>query len=176
MIKTVLCLFCLGMFFPAVSQAGGVVWVVDLDRALSLTSQGKAVLAGVMEKADARETELRGLAKEIEILRKDLTVGGMLFSPEARQEKKRELKDKMRSLRRRQRKSLLELNQIKEDALAQLKARMLSLLAEMASAHKVSYVFKAKDLLYHSSGVDVTDRLVHAFNRFEQGENAPKLN
>jgi outer membrane protein len=175
-IKAVLCLFFLSLIFASAAKAGQEIWVVDLDRAMSFTSEGKAVLAGIMEKADASETELRALAKEVDILRKDLNVGGMLFSPEARQEKKRQLKKKMRTLKRRQRKSLLEINQAKEEALARLKGQMLKLLSKMASANQIALVFPAEDLLYFSSAVDITDQLVFAFNRLESKDALSELN
>ena len=87
-----ICLMWLGSAMAAdVAKIG----VVDIQRIMSTSEQGKASKAQIKEQSDKMTTALKEKGAEIEELKKQLERESMVMSKEKREEKEREFRIKL---------------------------------------------------------------------------------
>lgn len=146
--------------FPA-QAAPERVGVVDMQRAVSESKEGKAARAEVLKKKEQYNAELKALLEQIESLKSDLKKNGSGLSAELRREKEQQLQQKRRDFQKRQRDAQEELKLLETDLVNVIVKRLGLLLGKIGDEEGYAVILdQAAGVRYLSKVVDVTPLLV----------------
>jgi len=155
-----LALFAVAGVVPA-QAAPERVGVVDMQRAVSESREGKAARAEVLRKKEQYSAELKTLLEQIEGLKSDLKKNGSTLSAEQRGEKEQQLQQKGRDFQKRQRDAQEELKLLETDRVNAIVKRLGQLLGKIGDEGGYAVILdQAVGVRYLSKAVDVTPLLV----------------
>jgi len=153
-------LFAVAGVVPA-QAAPERVGVVDMQRAVSESREGKAARAEVLRKKEQYSAELKTLLEQIEGLKSDLKKNGATLSAELRGEKEQQLQQKGRDFQKRQRDAQEELKLLETDRVNLIVKRLGLLLGKIGDEGGYAVILdQAAGVRYLSKAVDVTPLLV----------------
>jgi outer membrane protein len=150
---------------PALAQTQGQVAVVDMERAVNESAQGKKAQIELRRKAERLESELKALTDEVQNLRKDLENAAMVLKPEAKLAKERDFERKARQLNDRTRDAQQEIQEARRDAFAPILRDMQKVIGEIGVKGGYAVILEARTALYHPKSADVTPQVIAAFDK-----------
>lgn len=155
-----LALFAVAGVLPA-QAAPERVGVVDMQRAVSESKEGRAARAEVLKRTEQYNAELKALLEQIEGLKSDLKKNGSTLSAEQRGEKEQQLQQKGRDFQKRQRDAQEELKQLESDRVNTIVKRLGVLLGKIGDEEGYAVILdQAVGVRYLSKAVDMTPLLV----------------
>lgn len=107
-----------------------------------------------------RDQDLQKMAKDVQTMQESLERNGVTMSDSDRRAKERELSDATRDFQRRQREFREDLNQRRNEELAQVLDRANKAVKEIAEAEKFDIIFQ--DAVYASPRIDITEKVIKA--------------
>jgi len=156
---------CLVLLAASPAFAGAIA-VVDFQRAVTETDQGKAAQKKIDTMYETRRAEIQRMQQDLEKQVQDFQARAMILSDEARAEQERQLMLKQQQFQERSMQYEVELQQTYSTLLADLDQKMRSLSATIAKEKGYDLVIDSA-VVVHMGGsvVDMTPILVERYNK-----------
>lgn len=169
------CLALAGLATAAGAQQAAPlkVAVIDVQRLLTDSAEGKSAMDKLKALGESKKQEIEGLQSEITDMRNRLTEGRLSLSEERQEEIEKQLQAKLVDLRRVQEDANRELEQEQDKALGAIEAKVIPLIAKIASEQGYTMVFNKfqSGLLYATDSIDITDSVLQRFDAESSGGN-----
>lgn len=158
---------------PAVMAADAMkVGYVDLQKALNLSSAGKAAKEKMKAKFKDYDANVQKKQDELKKLKEDLEKQAMLLSAEARAAKERDYQQKVKDYQRLTKDIQEELQQADADYTRKILEEIFKVVQQIGKQEGYTLVFEKTEssILYASDGIDMTDRVIQAFDKLSAGK------
>jgi len=148
---------------PAFGQAK--IGVVDFQRAVSETNEGKAATARIETMYQNRISEMERMEAELKKEYEDYQSRAMILSPDAQQDAQRAIMEKEQRYGQTQAQYQQELQQAQGQALMELSEKIKAMAGTMGKEKGYDLIVEAGVVLYTGNGVtDLTTDLVNRYN------------
>ncbi len=164
------CMVILFASSTGLGEDGIKIGLIDLQRCLNESKEGKKVVGLLKNKKDALQRQLDEKQKELLELRKELERQAMMLSMDAQEDKRRAIELKTRELEY----LYKDLNEEMIRAQEQEKKRILeelgTIVEKMGSEGKFIMIMekKAGGVLYCTDAVDITGKVIKAYDRMKE--------
>lgn len=165
-----LALYLIPLVFAAGAAAQSKVGLVDIQRAVLSTEEGKTALETLNKKYEPREAGLREMGTELQNLQKKLDADGAKMADDARAAALKEIDQKALAFRQAAERVQSDYNDEKNEILARVVKKMAPVLDKFAKDNGFSMILDAQfwpagPILWASgSAADVTGGVVAAYN------------
>ena len=140
------------------------IGVVDIQRIMSASEQGKASKAQIKEQSDKMTAALKGKGAEIEELKKQLERESMVMSKDKRDEKEREFRIKLNDLKSLEKRYRGELQAIEKKLAGEMREAVFELVAEIGKKEGYLLIINNFDVMYSPGSIDITDQVIKQLN------------
>ncbi len=157
------------------------IGVIDMQKALNETEEGKEILAEMKEKLTRENKELQRKQEELKKMQDELTRQAFLLSENVRTQKEEEFRRLGRDLERFREDKRTEFVRLQQLATEKIHRGLMKILSEFAKAEKYDMLVEAGQqaeglpgaILYFDETMDITDKIIELYNR-KTGEKAEK--
>ncbi|HEV3011260.1 MAG TPA: OmpH family outer membrane protein [Burkholderiales bacterium] len=149
---------------PAVAQApagGGKFGFVHTERILRDSVPAVRAQKKIEAEFQKRDRELAGIADQLKRMQEDLDKNAMTMSETQRRAREREFGDLNREFQRKQREFREDLNQRRNEELAQVVEQANRIIRMIAEQEKFDIIFQEMPA-YVSPRIDITDKVIKA--------------
>ena len=178
-------LFLIAAFFAASVplQAQDLkVGVIDMNRALNDTEEGKKILVKMKAKLSKENEELRKKQAELKKMQDELSKQGFLLSDTARQQKEEEFRSKNREVERFREDKRAEFARMQQRATETIHNGLMKVIDEFAKSEKYDLLVEAGAeptgapgaIIYYNNALDVTDEVISRYNKAQSGKEGAK--
>jgi len=162
---------------PAPAATGGQrVGIIDIQAAIVSTNEGQRDFQALQKKFDPKRTELEGLQKEVEELKKQLSAQGDKLNDEARSGLARQIETKQKTLQRNYEDANNDLTAQQNEIANRIGQKMMEVVDKYARANNYGVILnvsgQANAVLWAGQNTDVTQAIVEAYNA-QSGVAAP---
>lgn len=158
-------LFVLGA--SGTAQAQAKIAIVNFQRAIEESAEGKAAIGNLKGQVDRKQKELESKKEELKKLDEELAkleASGVL-KPDALQKKKQELQAKFQQLQQAAMRAQQELGEQEAKVTGPLQERVLRAVATIAQRDKFTLVLRSEMVLYpQQSEYDITNEVLRKVN------------
>lgn len=163
MLRALIACFVLLAATPAFA---GPIAVVDFQRAVTETDQGKAAQKKIDDMYESRRGEIERMQSDLEKQIQDFQARAMILSDQARAEQEQQLMLKQQQFQKRSMQYEVELQQTYSTLLAELDQKMRALSVTIAKEKGYDLVIDSA-VVVHVGGavVDMTNELVARYNK-----------
>lgn len=145
------------------------VGIVDMQRALLETKDGKTAKTELSKKSEQYEAELKGMQAEIEKIRLELDKQATFLSEDARNEKEKVVQKKIKEFQSRYREAQDELKQRESELIKKMLQRLEKIVIRIGETEKFTMIMdKTSGVYYFDKKVDITDALIAKANEEEK--------
>ena len=158
---------------PSPAPAAGTrVVVVNSERVLAESNEGKAVVKEMEAKFAPKQKELQARALELERLQTEYQQKQASFSDAERQRRALEIQQKQKSAERFQEDLNAEVNAAREDSLGRLGKRVSDVVQKYGAEKQYTLILDAgaSGALYVGAGADITNEILAAYNQAHPGK------
>lgn len=165
-----LALYLIPLVFAASAAAQTKLGLVDIQRAVLSTDEGKTALEALNKKFEPRQAALREMAVEVQNLQKKFDGDGSKMAEDARTSALKELDQKALALRQAAERAQSDYNSEKNEILARVIKKMAPVLDKFAKDNGFNLILDAQfwpagPVLWASgTSADVTNGVVSAYN------------
>ena len=154
--------FALSLAFalPAAAQAEAKIGFVNTARILRDAAPAVKAQKRIEQEFAKRDQELAKTAEQLKRMQDDLERQGITMQESQRRAKEREFNDLNRDFQRRQREFREDLNQRRNEELAQVVEQANRVIRQIAEQEKYDIIFQ--DAVYANPRIDITDRVIKA--------------
>ncbi|MEO8992341.1 MAG: OmpH family outer membrane protein [Nitrosospira sp.] len=138
------------------------IGVVDTERILAESAPAVRALKKIEKEFLPRDQEIKKLAIQTKALQDLLETEGKTMTEADRRSKERELAALNRELQRAQRQMREDLSLRQNDEVATLQLTASKAIQIIAEAEKYDLILPLRDLVYRSSRVDITEKVIKA--------------
>jgi len=138
------------------------IGIVNTERILRDSAPAKAAEAKLKQEFVKRDEELQKLAVRLKDVTEKLERDAAILAESERTKRQREAADLDRELQRRQREFREDVNQRKNEELAQVVERSRKVIRQVAEQEKYDLV--VEDAIYFNARIDITDKVLRALN------------
>ena len=151
----------------AASNAEQIIGVIDVQRILSESEEGKKEIARIKRVQDLKREELKQKEVDVQRLRDKLNDLGFSISEDERTKLQRELEDKMIDGERFRKDADREISSQFEDVFADFEKRIYPIIEQVGAELGVHVIFNKQTpgLVWAQKSVDVTNKVIERFNR-----------
>jgi len=154
-----------GLLFCSVSSWAGTIAVVDFQRAVTETDEGKSAQSRIDNMYESRRGEIEKMQAGLEAEVKDFQSRAMILSDEAKAEQQQSLMAKQQQFQQTAMQYENELQQQYNGMLQDLDTKMRSLAITIAKEQGYELVLDAAVVVYQGDDVkDMTGELVSKYN------------
>lgn len=148
---------------PAWAQAQGTkLGFVNTERVLREAVPAQRAQKKIESEFKKRDQELAQIAGDLKRLQDELDKNAMTMSDAQRRSKEREFADMNREFQRRQREFREDLNQRRNEELAQVVEQANRVIRQIAEQEKFDLILQ--DVVYFSPRIDITDKVIKALD------------
>lgn len=144
------------------------VGVIQIDRAIAESEEGKAAMADLQKKGQARQEGLAKQQKEIQDLQAQIQRQGATLNQEAQATLGRNLQSKQIALQRANEDFQREFNQLQQDIISRLGAKILAEVQKYAAENNFYLILNSSSqnsqVLFNDNSVDITSDIIKRFN------------
>ena len=140
------------------------IGIVDVQRIMSASDQGKEAQAQIKEQSDKMTETLKGKGAEIEELKKQIERDSMVMSTEKREEKEREFRIKLNDLKSLEKRYRGDLQALETKLAGELRKEVLAMVAELGKKEGYLLIINNFNVMYAPSSIDITDQLIKQLN------------
>ena len=166
--KTALIAVFFLFLFSTVSFGADVakIGVFNFARILEISSAGKAAKVDLTEKGQKMTNDLKNKERELEELKKRLEQETLVMDREMREQKGREFRIKVNDLKELQRRYNNQIRKMQEIATRRMGKEVEELILEIGKTEGYLLILEKRNggVWYHPTPIDITDRLIKAFN------------
>lgn len=178
-------LFLLTAFFiasPTLRAQNLNVGVIDMNRALNETKEGKIVLDEMKAKLTKENEELRQKQEELKKMRDALSKQGFLLSETARQQKEEEFRRKNRDVERFREDKRAEFARMQQRATERIHHGLMKVINAFAKSEKYDLLVEAGKqpagvpgaVIYYDNALDITDEIISRYDEANSGKAEKK--
>lgn len=149
-----------GMVAMAPAQADTKMGVVNFERLLKESPQGKAVDDALRADVVARQRELQGLQAALKAKSDKLEKDGATMTADQRSKAEKEIRDGSRDLSQKQSDYQEELTNKQNEELSRLQSALVAEVQSYALSQKFDLVVASGGVVYASSALDLTDAVL----------------
>ncbi len=148
------------------------IGLVDLQKALNDSEEGKASKAKLKAEFDAKQKTLDALQNELKILKDALEKQKLVLSQEALKQKENEYRDKFIELQKKLAEARGELQQKEAQYTGEIINQMRQIVQQVGAQEKFTLVFeRGQDvILYAPTAIDLTPKVIAAYNSRPKGK------
>jgi outer membrane protein len=157
-----------GATVPA-STTAGKFGFVNTERILRDAAPAQRAQKKIEAEFQKRDQELARIADQLKRMQEDLEKNSVTMSETQRRSKEREFGDLNRDFQRKQREFREDLNQRRNEELAQVVEQANRVIRQIAEQEKFDIIFQ--DAVFASPRIDITDKVIKAL---EQGKPPAK--
>src|SRR5262249_10013227 len=158
----------LGMAGPAFSQSN--VGFVSLDRILRDAAPAQAAQKKLEQEFSKRAQELQKQAENLKKQQETLEKDAMTMSESDRLRRERDFGEASREFQRKQRDFNEELGQRRKQEFEQVIERANRAVRQIAEAEKLDIVFQNEQVVWASSRIDITQKVIDALSETRAGK------
>jgi len=145
---------------PARAQADGRIGFVNTERILRDAIPAQRAQKKIEAEFQKRDQEMAKMADQLKKMQDELEKNGVTMSETQRRNKERDFADLNREFQRKQREFREDLNQRRNEELAQVVEQANRVIRQVAEAEKYDIIFQ--DAVYASPRIDITDKVIRA--------------
>jgi outer membrane protein len=153
---------------PALAQSG--IGFVSLDRILKEAPAAQRAQKKLEQEFSTRGQELSRLAEQLKKMQENLEKNAVTMSESERQKREREFADLSRDFQRRQREFNEDLGHRRKEEFEGVLERANRAVREIAEAEKLDVVFQNEQVVWASTRVDITDKVIKALDDTRAGK------
>jgi outer membrane protein len=146
---------------PAWAQSGKLGFV-NTERILRDAAPARNAQKKIESEFKKRDQELAQIASELKKMQDELDRNSVTMSETQRRNKEREFGDLNRDFQRKQREFREDLNQRRNEELAQVVAEANRVIKQIAEQEKFDIIFQ--DAVFASPRIDITDKVIKALD------------
>lgn len=159
-LQSVVLLALLAVAGASAAQVEGKIGFVNLDRILRDAAPAQAAQKKIEQEFSKRDQELARMAENLKRMQDTLEKNGMTMSESERRTREREFGEMNREFQRKQREFREDLNQRRNEELAQVVEQANRVIRQIAEQEKYDIIFQ--DAVYANPRIDITDRVIKA--------------
>ncbi len=144
------------------AQEGARIGYVNTERILSDAAPAKAAQQKLEAEFSKRDKELQDMAARLKALGERIDRDATVMNDTERGRRQREFAELERDLQRKQREFREDLNQRRNEELAQVVEKANRVIRQLAEQEKYDFVFQ--DVVFASPRVDITEKVLRALN------------
>lgn len=149
---------------PALAETK--IAVVDIQKCVQLTAQGKNAYKDLKGEVDKIQDDLAAKEREIEDIRAKLEKGGSVLSESTRINLESELRRKSRSYRDLYEDSQARIRSLEMERTRPIFNRVVALVKEVGKAKGLDIVINSRaGLVYYSEAVEMTEEIIVAYDK-----------
>ena len=149
-----------GLAPAAAAQADSKIGFVNTQRILREAAPAVRAQKKIEAEFSKRDQEMARMAADLKKLQDELERQGVTMAESQRRAKEREFGDLNREFQRRQREFREDLNQRRNEELAQVVEQANRVIRQIAEQEKFDIIFQ--DAVYASTRIDITERVIKA--------------
>jgi outer membrane protein len=153
-------LTALALALPAAAQTESRIGFVNTARILRDAVPAVRAQKRIEAEFSKRDQELAKIAEQLKRMQDELERQGLTMPESQRRAKEREFGDLNRDFQRRQREFREDLNQRRNEELAQVVEQANRVIRQIAEQEKYDIIFQ--DAVYANPRIDITDRVIKA--------------
>jgi Skp family chaperone for outer membrane proteins len=150
------------------SAATQKIAVINLQQAITGTTEGKQASQQLQTQFAPRRNELATISKQIQDLQQRMQAGQTTLSDEAKAELQRQGNELQRRGQREQQDLQDDMNDASQEAINKIGSKMMTVLDKYAKEHGYSVVIDTSaqntPVLYASTGVNITDEIIKLYD------------
>ena len=158
--KSLAAILALLAAFPIAAQAESRIGFVNTARILRDAVPAVRAQKKIEAEFSKRDQELAKTAEQLKRMQDELERQGVTLPESQRRAKEREFNDLNRDFQRRQREFREDLNQRRNEELAQVVEQANRVIRQIAEQEKYDIIFQ--DAVYANPRIDITDRVIKA--------------
>lgn len=147
--------------FPAWAQSGKLGFV-NTERILRDAVPAQRAQKKIESEFQKRDQELAKIAEQLKRMQNELDKNSVTMSDSQRRNKEREFGDLNREFQRKQREFREDLNQRRNEELAQVVEQANRVIRQIAEQEKFDIIFQ--DAVFASPRIDITDKVIKALD------------
>jgi outer membrane protein len=143
------------------------IGVVDLDQAITSTTEGKKAKEELERKKREAEATLQPLIERFQELAKEFDAKQFVLSDDARFQKQLDLQELRNEIENKQKRLQGQLEVDRERLVGPLRTKLVEIVEELGRDGGFSLILmkNAPGLMYAKEALDVTDALIESFNK-----------
>ena len=141
---------------------GGKFGFVNTERILRDAAPAQRAQKKIEAEFQKRDQELARMADQLKRMQDDLDKNSVTMSESQRRNREREFGDLNREFQRKQREFREDLNQRRNEELAQVVEQANKVIRQIAEQEKYDIIFQ--DAVFASSRIDITDKVIKALD------------
>ena len=153
------------------------VGVLQVDRAIFESEEGKSAMADLQKKADAKQQELASQQKEIQDLQAQIQRQGATLNQEAQAALGRNLERKQIDFQRANEDAQRELNQLRTEIYNRIGRKILTEVQKYAGENNFYLILNSSSqnsqVLFSASSVDITTDIIKRYNLSQTSPSSP---
>lgn len=155
------------MFAPVAMAADMKIGYVDLQKALNMSSSGKAAKERMKAKFKDYDADVQKKQDELKKLKDDLEKQAMLLSAEARAAKERDYQQKVKDYQRMTKDIQEELQQADQDYTRKILEEIFKVVQTVGKQEGYTLVLEKTEssILYANDSIDLTERIIQTYDR-----------
>lgn len=153
------------LFAPAVASAQSKVGVVDMNRVINETADGKAAKQRLERDMTRRQTELDKKQREFEKFAEDLQSSFEMLNDDAKAKRMQEYQEKTMELQQLYAEHQQQLAQAEQAATSKIIERVIKIVQDIAAKEKYTLVVDDAAVIYAASGYDITTAVINTYNK-----------
>jgi outer membrane protein len=158
-------------YHVVLAQDVAKIGVVNLQRCLGESKEGKKVLKMLKKKKEDLQQRLDTRQRELLELRKELEKQTMMLSMDAQEDKEKTIERKSRELKYLYRDLNEEMLRAQEKEKKRIFKEIERIIEKIGSQENYTLIMekRAGGVLYFSEAIDITDQVVEAYDRTKEG-------
>ena len=169
----------LGLIVPMQVQGQEMVkvGVLQVDRAIFESEEGKSAMADLQKKGDAKQEAFAKQQKEIQDLQAQIQRQGATLNREAQEALRRNLENKQISFQRATEDAQKEFNQLRQDIYNRIGRKIAAEVQKYATENNFYLILNSSSqnsqVLFNTSSVDITTDIIKRFNLSQTTPGTP---
>jgi outer membrane protein len=148
---------------PSASTPGGKFGFVNTERILRDATPAQRAQKKIEAEFQKRDQEMARLADQLKRMQEDIEKNSVTMSETQRRTREREFADLNREFQRKQREFREDLNQRRNEELAQVVESANRVIRQIAEQEKYDIIFQ--DAVFASPRIDITDKVIKALDQ-----------
>ena len=144
------------------------VGIINIQEAIMATNEGKGELEALQKKFDPTRTELQGLQKEVEDMKKQLDTQGSKLNDEAKNKLVRDIDTKQKTLQRKLEDAQQDFQSQQGEIVNRIGSKLMQVVDKYAKANGYAAIFDVSNpqspVIWADQRTDVTKEIADAYN------------
>jgi outer membrane protein len=153
----------------AASSAALKVGVINVQVAITSTSEGKQAAAELQSQFAPRQSELDGLRRQIEDIQTRLRTGSSTLSDDEKARLSREAEQMSRTFQRKQQDSQDDFNEAQREVVDRIGRKMIDVLDKYSKEHEYGAILDTSaqntPVVYAANAIDVTQDIIRLYDQ-----------